>query len=273
MDAAARLRIMAQLEHATDGQLRSFFVAVDLGDAYADPGPRSRKAARIAAAISVADRLGRADDVLVTASHHFVVGPAGRGERASGRPSGGPARPTDRAKNHGGDRPRESGLLRTSLILSIPVSMVILVAFVIDHSGPGELFDWSPGRPSPTVMSVEIEAAQESGESVVAVEKGDAISITASGSWCMGGIGPSAECGGPAGIRSANRKEADISLPSAPFGELIGRIGDGPWFTVGTSITFQADRSGPLVLGFNDRSGPGYLDNSGTIKASVSISR
>jgi hypothetical protein len=46
---------------------------------------------------------------------------------------------------------------------------------------------------------------------------------------------------------------ADCLLPSAHFGALIGRIGEhGPWFFVGSSLTFFANETGMLYLAVND---------------------
>lgn len=54
--------------------------------------------------------------------------------------------------------------------------------------------------------------------------------------------------------------DANYPRPGAPEGALIARIGqEGPWFLVGAKFEGSADRSGELVLRFNDRDG--YIDN------------
>jgi hypothetical protein len=75
---------------------------------------------------------------------------------------------------------------------------------------------------------------------------------------------------GPSGY---NRLIADANYPrqGSPEGCLIARIQDGPWFFVGAKYDGTADRSGELVLRFNDMDGYvdkdgrkiGLLDNSG----------
>jgi hypothetical protein len=80
----------------------------------------------------------------------------------------------------------------------------------------------------------------------------------------MGGT----ECGTPAGIRPPNTDESDVVLPSADLGTLIGRVGSGPWFRVGTSANFTSPATGRLILMFNDRACC-YGDNSGSIEVLI----
>jgi hypothetical protein len=84
----------------------------------------------------------------------------------------------------------------------------------------------------------------------------------------MGGTGATAECGSPDGIRRANVDEPDLVLKTSEIGTLIGRIGNGPWFAIGSSKTFVAGSSGTFTLLFNDRVCC-YLDNSGSITVRV----
>jgi hypothetical protein len=56
------------------------------------------------------------------------------------------------------------------------------------------------------------------------------------------------------------------------MGTLIGRIGSGPWFVIGTSTSFKAKTSGTLTLLFNDRANY-YVDNAGTATAQISVRR
>jgi hypothetical protein len=69
-----------------------------------------------------------------------------------------------------------------------------------------------------------------------------------------------------------NIDEPDVVLPSAEIGALIAHIGSGPLFLVGPSSSFTADRTGQLVLLFNDRACCNG-DNSGSIQVVVTVSR
>lgn len=101
----------------------------------------------------------------------------------------------------------------------------------------------------------------------VAVSVGDALYITASGTWSDGG--PSGSCG-PDGYPSSPGGGGH-PLPSANQGALCGRIGtSGAWFLVGSSYSGTAGASGSLYLIFNDGAGF-YGDNSGTLAASIDV--
>ena len=51
---------------------------------------------------------------------------------------------------------------------------------------------------------------------------------------------------------NGNPCTSDCLLPSAQFGALVGRIGEGEWFFVGRSRVIQANDSGTLILAVND---------------------
>jgi hypothetical protein len=57
-------------------------------------------------------------------------------------------------------------------------------------------------------------------------------------------------------------------LPSASFGALVGKIGNGPWFFIGQLRNVTATRSGALVLAVNDTI---FNDNEGQYRASVHV--
>jgi hypothetical protein len=59
--------------------------------------------------------------------------------------------------------------------------------------------------------------------------------------------------------------------PYAPIGALLGRIGSGPWFFVGSAGSFTASVGGRLYLLYNDASW-GYGDNSGGYSVTVDVS-
>jgi hypothetical protein len=120
------------------------------------------------------------------------------------------------------------------------------------------------------VSAIVVPALSSAGVVGPSVTAGQLVTITASGTWCMGGSGLTAECGGPGGIRPAHADEADVVLPSAELGTLIGKIGQGPLFSIGSSSSFRASASGSLRLLFNDRACC-YVDNSESVTASISV--
>ncbi len=126
-----------------------------------------------------------------------------------------------------------------------------------------------PQAPAGPTM-VQVPASAGAGAVGPSVKAGQQVKIAASGTWCMGGSGQTAECGPTTGIRWANPPETDVVLPSAQIGTLLARIGTSGWFAVGSSVSFTASAAGPLGLLFNDRSCC-YADNSGTISATISL--
>ena len=84
----------------------------------------------------------------------------------------------------------------------------------------------------------------------------------------MGGTPPTAECGTADGVRPANADEFPLVLDSAEIGELIGRVGSGPWFRIGSISQISMPNPGALVVLFNDRPCC-YGDNSGSISLAV----
>jgi hypothetical protein len=59
------------------------------------------------------------------------------------------------------------------------------------------------------------------------------------------------------------------TVPSLPYATLLGKIGDGPIFTVRRGGAFTADRSGQLYLRINDNEAC-HVDNDGSIKVLAS---
>jgi hypothetical protein len=111
-----------------------------------------------------------------------------------------------------------------------------------------------------SIAGVPLASGAPKGSRFGYVEQGWQIIVHATGEWCLGGSGATAECGKADGIRLARADETDVLLPSAPIGMIIGRIGDGPWFAVGSSFSAPAKASGYLTLAFNDRACC-YVDN------------
>jgi hypothetical protein len=127
--------------------------------------------------------------------------------------------------------------------------------------------------PTPTPLKVKeltIAAWTAKAEAALQISQGQLVSVEAPGVWCMGGAPPLAECGPADGIRPSNANEPDVLYSDAPLGALIGRIGSGPYFMIGSSHTFTATRSGQLKLIFNDRRCC-YLDNSEVLSIQVLV--
>jgi hypothetical protein len=57
-------------------------------------------------------------------------------------------------------------------------------------------------------------------------------------------------------------------VAGAAVGTLIIRIGSGPWFAAGSSMTFSAQQAGEVIVAYNDRPGK-YGDNSGDYTAMI----
>ena len=112
------------------------------------------------------------------------------------------------------------------------LTLAVSLAFAVALGGTGLLRqNATAASPAHFVgVSLLVEVAGPDGIAAVPIAVGDQVSVTATGTWCMGGSGPTAECGGPQGKRAAHVDEPDVVLPSQKIGTLIGRIGSGPLF-------------------------------------------
>jgi hypothetical protein len=123
-----------------------------------------------------------------------------------------------------------------------------------------------PGR---THAEFAVEAADAQPLSTgITVQAGRLVGFDVSGTWCMGGAPPTAECGPPSGIRPADPVELPLILDTAEIGALIGRVGSGPWFEIGAGGAVRMPNSGTLELLFNDRPCC-YGDNSGSVRVAI----
>lgn len=107
-----------------------------------------------------------------------------------------------------------------------------------------------------------VRADQQWTDIGITVRAGDVIRIDADGfvNWAPNrNDGPQGEVNSP---YNANRP-----VPNRPAGALIGRIGNGEPFFIGTGNSFRARNAGRLYLGINDD----YLrDNTGSFRVRVS---
>ncbi|MGV7247209.1 LecA/PA-IL family lectin [Caballeronia sp. M23-90] len=59
-------------------------------------------------------------------------------------------------------------------------------------------------------------------------------------------------------------------IPSANEAALLGRIGSGEWFVIGSSLQRTCEADGDLVVQMNDLRGA-YHDNAGSMQVTYSI--
>ena len=102
----------------------------------------------------------------------------------------------------------------------------------------------------------------------IAVNAGDRLRFSANGTIGMSEGG--GDLADPAGARSG-RRAANAPMPNAPAGALIGRIGNGAPFLIGSNTgPIAAPQAGRLYLGVNDDHLP---DNSGEFRVTVTVRR
>ncbi|HVA42523.1 MAG TPA: fibronectin type III domain-containing protein, partial [Acidimicrobiales bacterium] len=153
-----------------------------------------------------------------------------------------------------------------------------------------------PARAGGTASSglqVQANAAPPGLDTGVLVSPVDSISISASGSATYGNEG--GNCSGvpstdPDGNRTLNGTSCGPKLdpnaldPSAPIGSLVGQIGTGSWFLVGSQWTDEpgattsgAGQTGEMHLAYNDDYGPitqdasAYSNNTGSFIVQVAV--
>ena len=141
------------------------------------------------------------------------------------------------------------------LLLGIMLSLTLL-------SGSGT----QAQEATPTgIPTISIPASQAWTDTGLSLSKGDQVTITASGTIYIAGSDPGKT---PAGDPNCTAS-ADFVAPGLPCWSLIGRIGNGAPFEVGTATSFSVARRGRLYLGVNDNYFP---DNTGSWSAMVTVS-
>jgi uncharacterized protein (DUF2141 family) len=92
------------------------------------------------------------------------------------------------------------------------------------------------------------------------VQLGQTILVTATGTWNSGAL---------AGVTNATGTGTLGGLgASLHYGSLVGRIGGGQWFQLGSSVTAVSGQTGDLILAMNDTY---YLDNSGSLQVGLQV--
>jgi Ca2+-binding EF-hand superfamily protein len=115
--------------------------------------------------------------------------------------------------------------------------------------------------------AVVVDAARGWVDAGIEVQRGDRISVDASGSVTLSNNG--SDLAEPAGSRTGRRAES-APLRNEPAGALIARINNGAPMLVGNRRTFVAAESGRLYLSVNDDF---LADNTGEYRATVSVGR
>ncbi len=115
--------------------------------------------------------------------------------------------------------------------------------------------------------TIVIEAARGWIDTGINVQRGDSISIEASGSVKLSNNG--SDISEPAGSRMGRRADS-APLRNEPAGALIARIDNGAPMLVGSRRTFLATETGRLFLSVNDDF---FQDNTGEYRATVSVGR
>jgi hypothetical protein len=108
-------------------------------------------------------------------------------------------------------------------------------------SGSGSAVTPSPG---PNSQGLVVPAQQQWTPTGLVVRRGEALTIKASGQI---NFGP-----GTASPAGSSETHPNNPVNNAPTGALIGRIGDGAPFLIGTQTQIQAPASGQLFVGIND---------------------
>ncbi len=135
--------------------------------------------------------------------------------------------------------------------------------------------------PSPTMYSLTVDAGTEHWQSQIngeapgasiLVEQGDVVTLDVSGriTYRRSYRGLVTDKSGPRGDRSPTE---NTWCPDARIGSVIWCIGDSDecmYLDEADSITFTADRAGPLRFMVNDTRG-GYGDNSGSFHVATSV--
>lgn len=105
------------------------------------------------------------------------------------------------------------------------------------------------------INSNQIEVFSNSNQTDISVSRGTQISITATGTIRLGAFAGIGDADGIGGFTTYNK------ISDFRHGALLSRVGDGPWFFIGKSGSFVADRDGILSLIVNDKA---TYDNSGS---------
>ena len=115
-----------------------------------------------------------------------------------------------------------------------------------------------------TIGANKIEVDSYMNSTNIVVKKGDKIYLRATGTVSLGVLAGKGTPEGIEGFKSYNQ------VSGINHGALMGKIGSGEWFLVGTAKTIVAARSGVLQLAINDGE---PINNSGSFIVDYSINK
>jgi hypothetical protein len=119
----------------------------------------------------------------------------------------------------------------------------------------------STGGGSSTTDGIMVPARQRWTATGLTVRRGETLTVNATGEIKFGG-GADAR----ASANGSNERSPENPIPGATTGTLIGRIGNGQPFVIGSQTTVQAPAAGQLFLGVNDT----HLDdNDGSFQVRI----
>lgn len=123
----------------------------------------------------------------------------------------------------------------------------------------------APSNPSTgggtTADGIMVPARQRWTATGLTVRRGETLTVSATGEIKFGG-GPDAR----ASANGSNERSPENPIPASTTGTLIGRIGNGQPFAIGSQTTLQAPAAGQLFLGVNDT----HLDdNDGSFQVRI----
>jgi hypothetical protein len=119
----------------------------------------------------------------------------------------------------------------------------------------------STGGATGTTSGIMVPARQRWTATGLTVRRGETLTVSATGE-----IRFAANADSKASANGSGERAPDNPLPNATTGALIGRVGDGQAFAVGSQTSFQAPAAGQLFLGVNDTN---LDDNDGSFQVQV----
>lgn len=126
-----------------------------------------------------------------------------------------------------------------------------------------KLIPTATSTPASRTVTVEILADAEWQNTGVIVKVGERVNMVASGTWSH----KAEPYYGPEGYE---KYDDGAPLPTAKVGSLIGRIGSGTPFFIGTEISFVANSEGHLQLSMNDAVGT-FGNNEGSLTVQIEV--
>jgi hypothetical protein len=129
---------------------------------------------------------------------------------------------------------------------------------------------------TPPGATISIPGNQPWTDTGLDLNQGDQVTITASGTIKVApedpGKTPAGDpsCIGPTGRKIDPTSETWLT-PGLTCWSLVGRIGDGAPFQVGTGVSFSVETAGRLYLGVNDENGR-FGNNSGSWMVDITVS-